>query len=112
MDRFIRLNFEHLKELDEALVNGYASWVEAAPEHWKADGFLLGSSPIIVTSRYGQNSQIAVQGNELQEAENWQSERDYSKIAFLTVAIATSIQYGSQLLFIRHICLQFFQSFC
>lgn len=64
-----------------------------APEHWKIDGFLEDNSPIVVTSRFGQNARIAAPGNEAQEAESWQSERDYSKFAFLTVAIATSIQY-------------------
>ena len=49
------------------------------------------SSPIVVTSRYGQNAAIALHGNEQQEAAAWELDRDYSKISFLTVAIATSI---------------------
>jgi hypothetical protein len=67
--------------------------VRKAPKHWKVDGFLEDNSPIVVTSRFGQNARIAAPGNELEEAEAWQLERDYSKFAFLTIAIATSIQY-------------------
>jgi|SRR5882757_2914965 len=89
----VNLNFESLKALDNLIVQGYQDWVNTAPPDWKTDGFLLERSPIIVTSRYGQNAAIALPGNERQEAAAWQLDRDYSKIAFLTVAIATSIKY-------------------
>jgi len=89
----VDLNFESLKALDTLIVDGYQEWVNSAPHDWKADDWLLDSSPIIVTSRYGQNAAIALPGNEQQEAAAWQLHRDYSKIAFLTVAIATSIKY-------------------
>jgi hypothetical protein len=46
----------------------------------------------VVTSRFGQNIQIAGWGNEAEEAEEWQRERDFSKLAFFTFAIATSIK--------------------
>jgi hypothetical protein len=86
------LNFEEIAALDRLVVDGYDEWVDGAPDHWKSDRFLLDRSPIVITSRYGQNARIAVRGNEELEAEAWDLERDYSKIAFLTVAIATSIQ--------------------
>lgn len=72
---------------------GYHEWVDNAPDHWKADGFLEDKSPIVVTSRFGQNARIATPGDEDYEADGWQLERDYSKLAFLTFAIATSIKY-------------------
>jgi hypothetical protein len=75
------------------MVEGYDEWVNQAPESWRVDGFLEDNSPIVVTSRFGQNARIAVPGNEAEEADAWQSERDYSKFAFLTVAIANSIEY-------------------
>jgi hypothetical protein len=86
------MNFENVKELDERIVDGYSQWVSNAPRHWKYDGFLQQNTPIVVTSRYGQNAAIAVPGNEEHEASNWESERDYSKIAYLTIALATSIE--------------------
>jgi predicted acylesterase/phospholipase RssA len=91
----INLSFEDLAALDTLLVEGYHGWVQQAPHHWKVDGFIVNNSPIIVTSHYGQNAAIALQGNEQQEAAAWQLDRDYSKIAILTVAIATHIQYAS-----------------
>jgi hypothetical protein len=88
----MRLNFEDVKSLDDLIVDGYARWVAEAPHQWKVDKFLTTRSPIIVTSRYGQNARIAIPGNEDAEAEAWQTERDYSKLAFFTFAIATSLK--------------------
>lgn len=91
-EKTIRLNFEDLKSLDALIIDGYDDWVDAAPDHWKLDGFLQNRSPIVVTSRFGQNSRIATPGNEDYEAHAWQLERDYSKLAFFTFALATSIK--------------------
>ena len=78
--------------MNDLIVKGYDDWVDEAPDAWKVDGFLLQRSPIVVTSRLGQNARIATLGNEAQEAEAWERERDYSKLAFVTFAIATSIK--------------------
>ena len=86
---------EDLRNLDNKLVQGFSDWVNNAPQNWKLDGFISQNSPVIVTSRYGQNAAIALEGNRSQEAAAWDRDRDYSKIAFLTVAIATSIKYVS-----------------
>ncbi|KAI9430768.1 hypothetical protein H4582DRAFT_2103578 [Lactarius indigo] len=88
----IRLNFEDAQKLDSLMANGYKDWVEKAPDSWKLDGFLKRHSPIVVTSRYGQNAAIALAGNEDNEAESWDTERDYSKISYVTFALATSIE--------------------
>ena len=93
-DKVIRLNLENVRSLDDLLVAGFRGWVNRAPAHWKADGFLMDNSPIIVTSCFGQNAAIALKGNERREAAAWDRDRDYSKIAFITVAIATSIKYA------------------
>jgi hypothetical protein len=94
-DLTIRLNFEDIQSLDNHLVDGYDDWVNGLPNHWKRDGFLEKHTPILITSRFGQNASIALPNNEDQEAEDWHQERDYSKIAFLTFALATSIEYVS-----------------
>jgi hypothetical protein len=88
----IRLNFEDVAALDKLLVDGLHMFVNGAPNDWKEDGFLLDRSPIVVTTCFGQNARVCVPNNENREAMEWHNERDYSKIAFLTVAIATSIQ--------------------
>ncbi len=94
-DDTIKLNFEEVRLLDWLIADGYSAWVDEAPPDWKADGFLENHSPIVVTSRYGQNAAIAAEGNEVEEAVNWDLERDYSKVAFLTFALATSIESAS-----------------
>jgi len=88
----IGLNFETLSKLHTLLSEGYDDFVSQAPADWKKDGFLLNNKPIMITSRYGQNASIALEDNQDQEANDWNSERDYSKIAFLTFALATSIE--------------------
>ncbi|KAF9442204.1 hypothetical protein P691DRAFT_789934 [Macrolepiota fuliginosa MF-IS2] len=83
----IHLNLEKLNELDKAIQRMYFPWVEKAPDAYKTDQFFLQRIPICVTSRYGQNQQIGV--NLGQEVENWHRDRDFSRIRYITVAIAT-----------------------
>jgi hypothetical protein len=90
------MNMKYLKQLDEELVSGFHDWVKDAPDHWKADGFLTNNSPIVITSCFGQNAPIGLEGEEDAEAAAWDRDRDFSKIAFLTVAIATSIECASR----------------
>jgi hypothetical protein len=86
------LNFEEVKELDVEMKSKYKRWVANAPNEWKEDGFLATHSPIAVTTKYGQNTRVAEEGREAIEAETWESERDFSKLACMTLALATSIQ--------------------
>ncbi|KAH9032220.1 hypothetical protein EDB84DRAFT_1438686 [Lactarius hengduanensis] len=88
----IKLNQRNTEKLDELMSKGYKDWVKKAPSLWKKDGFLEKHSPIVVTSRYGQNVEIAEGGSEMREASHWNKERDYSKVAFTTVALATLIE--------------------
>ena len=104
VDPTIRLNVELLAQLDNLIVAGFDEWVDASPDAWRRDRFLTDNSPIVVTSCYGQNAAIALEGNRRAEAAGWDRDRDYSKIAFLTVAIATSIQYVSLLPISLFIC--------
>ena len=90
-DPTIRLNLEDVKSLDEAMVEGYEEWVEKAPSKWQADGLFKYNAPIVLTSRFGQDTAIAIPDNEEEEGDSWQKERDFSKVAFLTFALATSI---------------------
>ncbi|KAH8980399.1 hypothetical protein EDB86DRAFT_2835364 [Lactarius hatsudake] len=88
----LNLESRNTEKLDKLMLEGYEEWVENAPRSWKKDGFLERHSLIVVTSRYGQNVEISEGGNETQEALNWNKERDYSKVAFTTVALATLIE--------------------
>jgi hypothetical protein len=91
-DPKVNLNMEDVKSLDTAIVAGYDDWVKKAPANWKADGLFRDNIPIVVTSRFGQSTEIAVPGNEEEEEHNWNTERDFSKVSFLTFALATSIE--------------------
>jgi hypothetical protein len=75
-------------------VEGYDKWVERAPASWKLDNFLRSHEPIVVTSRYGQNAAIVLdsEGSEEEEAEFWSKDRDFSKIAYMSFALATLIE--------------------
>lgn len=92
VDPTIRLNLEDVRSLDQAIVGGYEEWVEKAPPKWKADGLFEHNIPIVVTSRFGQDTAIAIPDNEEEEGNSWDTERDFSKVAFLTFALATSIE--------------------
>jgi hypothetical protein len=64
-----------------------------APETWKEDGFLVERFPICITSRYGQDQEIGIDPEA--EGANWYYDRDFSRIRFLNVAIATHLWYVS-----------------
>lgn len=85
----VSLNLQMLKRLDKALRTEYHSWVETAPSAYKEDKFFQERVPIIVTSSYGQNQRIGLKPGE--ERENWQRDRDFSKVRFMTVALATHL---------------------
>lgn len=92
VDPTLKLNLEDVKSLDQAIVEGYDDWVAKSPPKWKADGLFKENIPIVVTSRFGQNTAIAVPDNEEEEANSWNTERDFSQVAFLTFALATMIE--------------------
>jgi hypothetical protein len=77
-------------------VRQFGQWVEDAPDSYKDDQFLLERTPIIITSRYGQNQDIAVNVvDAAADEENWQADRDFSQIRYVTMAIATHLRYDS-----------------
>ncbi|KAF8263447.1 hypothetical protein EI94DRAFT_1703978 [Lactarius quietus] len=89
----VSLNLEEAKALDGEMKTNYKTWVEKAPEKWKIDGFLEGHPLIVVTSRFGQNTTIRMRAGEREEAEQWEREHDFSKLAYVTVALVTSIEF-------------------
>ena len=83
------MNLRALQRLDDEIRKGYGSWVMRAPDEYKADKFFLDRVPVIITSRYGQNQQLGHQPED--EVENWKRDREWSKIRFVTVALATHL---------------------
>lgn len=82
-----------MKRLDAEIVKSYAGWIAAAPEAYKAEDVFPGRVPVAITSRFGQNQQLA-SSVELRNEErgNWARDRDYSRIRYLTLALATHIR--------------------
>ncbi|CCM06664.1 uncharacterized protein FIBRA_08949 [Fibroporia radiculosa] len=86
----INLNVQQLKQISK-LFKTWGDWVAAAPNHYRQDPFFRTHSPISVTCRYGQNQPICVPRQSAYEASIWDRERDYSKIRFVSMAIATHL---------------------
>lgn len=91
----VTLSFSSLLEFDREIQRGYKTWVRDAPPVWKGDSFFVDRFPICVTSRYGQDQEIGNSANVEEESSNWYRDRDFSRVRFLNVAIATHLWYVS-----------------
>ncbi|KAF7782914.1 hypothetical protein Agabi119p4_2290 [Agaricus bisporus var. burnettii] len=83
----LELNLHELKRLDCSIRSQYHRWVASAPDSYRSDNFFPSRVPICVTARFGQNHEIGV--NEDQECMTWQTDRDWSRIRYVNVALAT-----------------------
>jgi hypothetical protein len=83
-----------MKALDTAIVNNYHAWVNDAPRNYIDDDFFQSRVPVAVTSRFGQNQQLSQTTEETdQERYNWSCERDFRRIRYVTLALATHIRH-------------------
>jgi hypothetical protein len=80
-----------VKNLHNTMNSEYENWVRSAPDDWKSDGFLENHVPLSISVRYGQNLPIANNHNIAIERQAWQEDRDFSKIRFVSLALATDI---------------------
>lgn len=85
------LRLRDLKRLNKYIIKHWTSWVDKAPPSWKEDGFLIDHAPIAVTSRFGQNQPICQSANRHAESNDWLEERDYEKISYVNIALATHV---------------------
>jgi hypothetical protein len=82
-----------MKALDSAIINNYHNWINNAPRQYIEDDFFHSRVPVAVTSRFGQNQQLAKTEDELDEERlNWTRDRDYSRIRYVTLALATHLR--------------------
>lgn len=86
------LRLPDLLKLNEFIVDEWQNWVASAPNIWKDDEFLRKSMPIAVTSRYGQNQPICQAALRQQEENDWQGERRYDRLRYVTMALATHVR--------------------
>lgn len=76
--------------MDRAIVENYEQWVQSAPASYKQDSFLQDRYPVAITSRYGQNQELGL--NIEEEIVNWDRDRNFERIRYVTVAIATHLR--------------------
>jgi hypothetical protein len=82
-----------MKALDVAIVDHYHNWVNCAPRDYVEDEFFSTRIPVAVTSRFGQNQQLSQTATHRQvERLNWTNDKDYSRIRYVTLALATHIR--------------------
>ncbi|KAG0693691.1 hypothetical protein DFH29DRAFT_382941 [Suillus ampliporus] len=91
--RTISLRLQDAIALDHLIKSEWDDWVADAPSHWTADGWLQQHAPLSIACRYGQNQPIASSDQHALrvEARNWNMERDYTHIRYLSMAVATDI---------------------
>ena len=81
-----------MKDLDKAIVDDYIDWVRSAPPEYRNDLFLEDRYPVVITSRYGQNQEIGVHIDDMEEEGlNWYRDRQFSRIRYMSVAIAVHL---------------------
>ena len=90
----VYLNLQAMKRLDRMITRSYADWVEDAPEEYKSDCMLTPRLPVAITLRFRQNEELASSVKlQQEEHDNWDRDWDYTRIRYLTLALATHIQY-------------------
>ncbi|KAG0697258.1 hypothetical protein DFH29DRAFT_1022910 [Suillus ampliporus] len=91
--RRIVLRLQDVLELNRLIISEWDDFVANAPPAWTSDGWLQQHIPLSVACRYGQNQPIASTDQHALhvEARNWHHERDYSRIRYLSMAVATHI---------------------
>ena len=87
----LTFNLANLRLLDRAIRRRYTNWVRDAPATYTQDNFFKERVPTVVTSRYGQNQELGMDWE--QETANWTRDRDFSRVRYLTVALATHLRY-------------------
>lgn len=90
-----------LDRLNIILKAKFETWVDNAPQAYKQDNFITSRTPIIVTSRYGQNQEMNINEND---AESWSRHKNFSNTRYISVAIATHFRYrpSKSMSFIAH----------
>jgi hypothetical protein len=92
-ERVVRLKLRKLLDLDRMITNEYENWVREAPEEYREDSFLEDRYPVAVTSRYGQNQELGLQTDDMEEEGiNWNRDRQFNRIRYMSVAIATHLR--------------------
>ena len=93
--RALYLNLQTMKRLDRMIVRSYADWIADAPQEYQDEELFTNGVPVAITSRFGQNQELArTLDLHQEEQDNWARDRDYTRIRYLTIALASHIRYA------------------
>jgi hypothetical protein len=92
-DRVIAIQFHELEILDDLLRRKWASFVADAPAAWRLDNWLNSRAPVGVVSTYGQNVPLPSDNATEEELGNWTSDHSLQHGRYLSMALATHLQY-------------------
>jgi hypothetical protein len=84
-----------VRSVHDVMGEVYDRWVAKAPRGWFKNNFFRDSRPIIISCVYGQNQPICPADVDSYRVERraWREERDYSKIKYLSLAIASHTRF-------------------
>lgn len=72
----------------------WAAFRDGAPADWLRNSEIWAeSTPVIVAIKIGQDTQICEYDKYAQERDAWSQRFDYSKIRYMTIALASHLAY-------------------
>ena len=87
------MSLNQVKRLNTQIKQSYQNWISDAPEEYLSDMWFRSRIPVAVTSRYGQNQPIGLETmNDDEESYTWDTLRDWSRLKYVTVAVATHLR--------------------
>ncbi|KAH9828613.1 uncharacterized protein C8Q71DRAFT_912237 [Rhodofomes roseus] len=87
----IELTHEDVVHIDDTFEAEWRTFVHEMPAAWKKDKFFIHHKPIIMSQRYGQNTPIAVENAIDRETQQWQEERAWGAMKYVSMAVATEL---------------------
>lgn len=90
----VQLTLETMRRFSRHFGDLWRNWIQDSP--WADDTFLSQRSPVGVAVRYGQNIPVCVSqipGHILQEEQQWEEQRIWNRMKFMSFALATHIRF-------------------
>ncbi|KAH9910349.1 uncharacterized protein B0H18DRAFT_963473 [Fomitopsis serialis] len=87
----IKVNLKNVIDMHNKFEDKWTKFVEEMPDAWKADKFFTHHKPVVCSSRYGQNTPVAVPTALLREATHWEESRTWADMKYVSMAIASEL---------------------
>lgn len=89
----LSLRLTDVQAFDQQWSGTWATFVHNMPSAWKQDSFFLEHTPIVMSCRYGQNQPVGLPNTLVDAARQWNEERHWEDIKYVSMAIATHFEY-------------------